>query len=57
MRLIEAFSTVYYKRNEIIAKIKDDNEASIKLFEKNGYKFVNHNKQFEEKEYIKTISQ
>jgi hypothetical protein len=32
-----------YEKDEIIAKIKDENTASIKFFEKIGYKFINHN--------------
>jgi diamine N-acetyltransferase len=42
LKLVEAFAFVYYHKNEIIAKIKDDNEASMKLFEKSGYVFTNH---------------
>ncbi len=32
LTLVEAFARVQYDRNEIIAKIKDDNAASMRLF-------------------------
>lgn len=47
MQAIEAFAFGVYDKNEIIAKIKDDNNASIKFFEKIGYTFINHNKRHE----------
>lgn len=31
------FGRAFYKRNTFIAKIKKENEGSIKLFEKLGY--------------------
>lgn len=48
MNMVEAFALVYYQRSEIIAKIKDDNAASMKLFEKCGYSFVSHSESFKE---------
>jgi hypothetical protein len=32
MEVIEAFALGIYNKNEIIAKIKDDNKASIRFF-------------------------
>lgn len=44
-----------YGKDEIIAKIKDDNTASIKFFEKIGYKFINHSTHHGEVEYRKKL--
>jgi RimJ/RimL family protein N-acetyltransferase len=40
--LVEAFALVYYKKSEIIAKIKEDNLSSQKLFESCGYTFLQY---------------
>lgn len=48
---------VQYGRNEIIAKIKDDNMASMRLFEKMGYQLFNHSEPFQETEYRKQLDQ
>jgi RimJ/RimL family protein N-acetyltransferase len=42
LSLIESFARVYYSKDQIIAKIKDDNTSSMKLFEKSGYSLTNH---------------
>lgn len=55
--MVEAFALVHYQRNEIIAKIKDDNQASMKLFERCGYSFVNHSESFKETEFRKKLTQ
>jgi hypothetical protein len=47
---------VYYKKEEISAKIKSGNEASKKLFVKNGYVFYEDNKHFGEIEYRKRLN-
>ncbi len=47
MEVIENFVVGIYGKDEIIAKIKDDNAASMKFFEKIGYTFINHNKTHE----------
>ena len=44
--MIEAFALLYYKKDEIIAKIKEDNEGSIKLFTKNGYIFEKNEERY-----------
>jgi RimJ/RimL family protein N-acetyltransferase len=55
--LVEAFARVQYGRNEIIAKIKDDNAASMRLFEKMGYQLINHSEHFQETEFRKRLDQ
>lgn len=55
MEVIENFAVGVYGKDEIIAKIKDDNTPSINFFEKIGYKFINHNKNHEEVEYRKKL--
>ena len=49
MDAIEKFAKGVYKKDTIIAKIKDDNEASINFFTKIGYQFIGHNTNFAEK--------
>lgn len=44
-----------YGKNEIIAKIKEDNAGSMRLFEKMGYRLVNHSEHFKEAEYRKQL--
>lgn len=46
---VQMFALGVYSRDTIIAKIKDDNMGSIKLFEKLGYKFVQDNHHYNEK--------
>lgn len=44
-----------YGKDEMIAKIKDDNKQSIRFFEKIGYHFVAHNERHGEVEYRKKL--
>lgn len=40
IKIMMDFAFKYYKKSKILAKIKTDNIASIKLFEKLNYKFI-----------------
>jgi RimJ/RimL family protein N-acetyltransferase len=46
LEIVERFASAKYHKNLIIAKIKKGNLASIKLFEKAGYKEINYNSKF-----------
>lgn len=55
LRLIEAFAFLIYKKTEIIAKIKEDNPGSIKLFTSSGYEFQQYEERYKENEYRKIL--
>lgn len=42
LKLAEAFAFLYYNKSEIIAKIKEDNIGSQKLFTSSGYNFIKY---------------
>ena len=46
MDVIEKFAKAVYRKDLIIAKIKDDNTASVNFFQKIGYDFICHNTNF-----------
>ena len=49
--LVLMWAIRYLKLKEFFVKIKETNTASIKMFEKIGFKFVNYSKYFKENEY------
>lgn len=53
--MVEKFVVAVYGKDEMIAKIKDDNKQSIRFFEKMGYMFVAHNERHGEVEYRKKL--
>lgn len=46
LRIVEEFATAKYQKDQVIAKIKKGNTASIKLFQKMGYKETNYSETF-----------
>ena len=48
--LVLMWAIRYLKLKEFFVKIKETNTASIKMFEKIGFKFVNYSKYFKENE-------
>ncbi|CAD8073144.1 unnamed protein product [Paramecium sonneborni] len=48
IKMMMSFGLQQYKKTKYIAKIKDSNEGSIKLFQKVGYKEIKKLPQFEE---------
>ena len=55
MDVIEKFAKAVYRKDLMIAKIKDENEASVKFFQSIGYDFICHNATFGEKEFRKRV--